>query len=89
MREYHVRICEGLGVKFPGSTRQEATFRLMRRLVAEITPRIFAVWTCLPSTTSSKNGFTGREDNAELDEAAKSGGLVPLCVAAARLRRAG
>src|SRR6516225_4511004 len=23
MREYHVRICEGLGVKFPGSTRQE------------------------------------------------------------------
>src|SRR5712672_342551 len=22
MREYHVRICEGLGVKFPGSTRQ-------------------------------------------------------------------
>ena len=21
MREYHVRICEGLGVKFPGSTR--------------------------------------------------------------------
>ena len=23
MREYHVRICEGLGVKFPGSTRQK------------------------------------------------------------------
>src|ERR1700745_310909 len=23
MREYHVRICEGLGVKFPGSTRHE------------------------------------------------------------------
>src|SRR5215831_12908282 len=22
MREYHVRICEGLGVKLPGSTRQ-------------------------------------------------------------------
>ena len=22
MREYHVRICEGLGVKFPGPTRQ-------------------------------------------------------------------
>ena len=22
MREYHVRICERLGVKFPGSTRQ-------------------------------------------------------------------
>jgi hypothetical protein len=21
MREYHVRICEGLGVQFPGSTR--------------------------------------------------------------------
>src|SRR5260370_35648851 len=23
MREYHVRICEGLGVKFPGSTRHQ------------------------------------------------------------------
>jgi hypothetical protein len=23
MREYHVRICEGLGVKFPGSTRPQ------------------------------------------------------------------
>jgi hypothetical protein len=23
MREYHVRICEGLGVKFPGPTRQK------------------------------------------------------------------
>ncbi len=22
MREYHVRICEGLGVKFPGPTRR-------------------------------------------------------------------
>ena len=27
MREYHVRICEGFGVKFPGSTRQRATYR--------------------------------------------------------------
>jgi hypothetical protein len=26
MREYHVRICEGLGVKFPGSTRQSRRF---------------------------------------------------------------
>ncbi len=25
MREYHVRICEGLGVKFPGPTRQFRT----------------------------------------------------------------
>ncbi len=25
MREYHVRICEGLGVKFPGPTRHEQT----------------------------------------------------------------
>jgi hypothetical protein len=23
MREYHVRFCEGLGVKFPGPTRQK------------------------------------------------------------------
>ena len=28
MREYHVRICEGLGVKLPGSTRQFANGRL-------------------------------------------------------------
>jgi hypothetical protein len=27
MREYHVRICEGLGVKFPGSTRQSGSVR--------------------------------------------------------------
>ncbi len=27
MREYHVRFCEGLGVKFPGPTRQEEKFR--------------------------------------------------------------
>ena len=26
MREYHVRICEGLGVKFPGSTRHKPTY---------------------------------------------------------------
>src|ERR1700687_6109948 len=26
MREYHVRICEGLGVQFPGSTRQSRRF---------------------------------------------------------------
>jgi hypothetical protein len=25
MREYHVRICEGLGVKFPGPTLQNPT----------------------------------------------------------------
>ncbi len=25
MREYHVRFCEGLGVKFPGPTRQLQT----------------------------------------------------------------
>jgi len=26
MREYHVRFCEGLGVKFPGPTRHEPTW---------------------------------------------------------------
>ena len=31
MREYHVRICEELGVKFPGSTRH---LRLMRLVPA-------------------------------------------------------
>ncbi len=25
MREYHVRFCEGLGVKFPGPTRHKQT----------------------------------------------------------------
>ena len=28
MREYPVRICEGLGVKFPGPTRQKAKYSL-------------------------------------------------------------
>jgi hypothetical protein len=27
MREYHVRICEGLGVQFPGSTRHTETIQ--------------------------------------------------------------
>jgi hypothetical protein len=27
MREYQVRICEGLGVKFPGPTRHKHTLR--------------------------------------------------------------
>jgi hypothetical protein len=26
MREYHVRICEGLGVKFPGPTRHKRLY---------------------------------------------------------------
>ena len=26
MREYHVRFCEGLGVKFPGPTRHKQTY---------------------------------------------------------------
>jgi hypothetical protein len=30
MREYHVRICEGLGVQLPGSTRQSRCFRPRR-----------------------------------------------------------
>ena len=30
MREYHVRFCEGLGVKFPGPTRQPETFAGVR-----------------------------------------------------------
>jgi hypothetical protein len=30
MREYQVRICERLGVKLPGPTRQSATSRLIR-----------------------------------------------------------
>ena len=34
MREYHVRICEGLGVKFPGSTRQKRTLRRVSSMSA-------------------------------------------------------
>ena len=30
MREYHVRICERLGVKFPGPTRHERTSPILR-----------------------------------------------------------
>ncbi len=30
MREYHVRICERLGVKFPGPTRHERRLRAVR-----------------------------------------------------------
>ncbi len=32
MREYHVRFCEGLGVKFPGPTRQLETFPALPRM---------------------------------------------------------
>ena len=38
MREYPVRICEGLGVKFPGPTRQKRRFD--RRLVTSGLPRL-------------------------------------------------
>ncbi len=31
MREYHVRFCEGLGVKFPGPTRQDSEKLITRR----------------------------------------------------------
>src|SRR5271169_1008064 len=31
MREYHVRICEGLGVQLPGSTRRPRLLRLQGR----------------------------------------------------------
>ncbi len=31
MREHHVRFCEGLGVKFPGSTRPSRQFAVMHQ----------------------------------------------------------
>ena len=34
MREYQVRICERLRVKFPGPTRQKAKFRVYQRMSA-------------------------------------------------------
>ena len=39
MREYHVRICEGLGVKFPGSTRQSNVISADVRAMSAITPK--------------------------------------------------
>jgi hypothetical protein len=35
MREYQVRICEGLGVKFPGPTRHEETHAPQQFLTLE------------------------------------------------------
>jgi hypothetical protein len=34
MREYQVRICERLGVKFPGPTRQSRRFSTIRAMSA-------------------------------------------------------
>jgi hypothetical protein len=34
MREYQVRICERLGVKFPGPTRQNRTLKRLRPMSA-------------------------------------------------------
>ena len=42
MREYHVRICEGLGVQLPGSTR----------LVSRVTP----VHTAVRNSTRDEGG---------------------------------
>ncbi len=39
MREYHVRFCEGLGVKFPGPTRRR---RFITSFFSTISPVIFA-----------------------------------------------
>ena len=33
MREYQVRICEGLGVKFPGPTRRQPVEYIIRQTV--------------------------------------------------------
>src|SRR6516162_8760378 len=38
MREYHVRICEGLGVEFPGPTRHEKTLLGSRAAEAKSRP---------------------------------------------------
>ncbi len=52
MREYHVRICEGLGVKFPGSTRQQqpifdgrtmSVFAMNDRSHCETTASLFVI----------------------------------------------
>ena len=42
MREYPVRICEGLGVKFPGPTRRVSTVVNPRR-AASLSPCVFNV----------------------------------------------
>ena len=38
MREYQVRICEGLGVKFPGPTRRQPV-EIFIRWTAEFDPQ--------------------------------------------------
>ena len=36
MREYHVRICEGLGVQLPGSTRHRRTVGGAKALLVDL-----------------------------------------------------
>ena len=41
MREYQVRFCEGLGVKFPGPTRRlDAALGLLTRFIPDYPPPI-------------------------------------------------
>ena len=71
MREYHVRICEGLGVQLPGSTRQRVLLRqsndLVRRrgvggeaendlVVDKMRPRVVMTATAVACNVARQNG---------------------------------
>ena len=49
MREYQVRICEGLGVKFPGPTRQKRRGRQLRRPRNDTVPPWAALFPVRPT----------------------------------------
>ncbi len=59
MREYHVRICEGLRVKFPGPTRQKSPYAMRR----EVSPSgnnglagLVSKWSVVPLITDRQPG---------------------------------
>ena len=84
MREYHVRICEGLGVKFPGSTRQGLPSRPRwqhdrctpesRRLAA--TPRSAESGHKLPWIQPAGRAQRRRFDSSRHGKCSKDGSLV-------------
>ena len=82
MREYQVRICERLGVKFPGPTRQEHACRRPRRhgVSASVTGRNRCDaedFGLVPSLSAVATALR-RQD---LDEAvARAGQAAPLAV---------
>ena len=66
MREYHVRICDGLGVKFPGPVRQKKTGHSVRFEMTDgfAAGRVIGEWIDFYNTGrphSALDGATPRE----------------------------